>query len=336
MATQVFSWGLVLKRNSAGMWAGIVGLFVVISLTSGCQSRQEYRSFCSPSTPRLQCSADDQNYKCSQASGLVKLCETYVRRQVARNSPGSELLNLPLQYQNPGYQPWSLVSTGRDGHTYVAYIDGRTTQGFINSVWTLKAMVEKRVDDYQQASASYLNIVSEGMETSDEKVRKSISDLEALGPALQEAQTVGDSILKVIDVPPPFDFRTQALRVVIETAPTDIYLRLAAESAIRSQSQMREQTPQLVRTSKARLSDLQKIVAEPYAQQFADQLQRAEAVGKQAVRERAREWRRAESEGNGYRSGMGGGCSCAGGNVCYGPRGGRYCITSGGKQRYGI
>lgn len=25
-----------------------------------------------------------------------------------------------------------------------------------------------------------------------------------------------------------------------------------------------------------------------------------------------------------------------GGNVCYGPRGGRYCITSGGKQRYGI
>lgn len=29
-------------------------------------------------------------------------------------------------------------------------------------------------------------------------------------------------------------------------------------------------------------------------------------------------------------------CSCAGGNVCYGPRGGRYCITSGGKKRYGI
>lgn len=30
------------------------------------------------------------------------------------------------------------------------------------------------------------------------------------------------------------------------------------------------------------------------------------------------------------------GCSCAGGNVCYGPRGGRYCITSGGNKRYGI
>lgn len=31
-----------------------------------------------------------------------------------------------------------------------------------------------------------------------------------------------------------------------------------------------------------------------------------------------------------------GDCSCAGGNVCFGPRGGRYCITSGGNKRYGI
>lgn len=28
-------------------------------------------------------------------------------------------------------------------------------------------------------------------------------------------------------------------------------------------------------------------------------------------------------------------CSCSGGNVCIGPRGGRYCITAGGNKRYG-
>ncbi|MEE5153003.1 hypothetical protein V2J87_16820 [Pseudomonas alliivorans] len=27
-------------------------------------------------------------------------------------------------------------------------------------------------------------------------------------------------------------------------------------------------------------------------------------------------------------------CSCVGGNFCYGPRGGHYCITSGGNKRY--
>ena len=32
----------------------------------------------------------------------------------------------------------------------------------------------------------------------------------------------------------------------------------------------------------------------------------------------------------------GSGCPCSGSHVCIGPRGGRYCITSGGNKRYGI
>lgn len=32
----------------------------------------------------------------------------------------------------------------------------------------------------------------------------------------------------------------------------------------------------------------------------------------------------------------GGACSCSSGGVCVGPRGGRYCYTSGGNKRYGI
>lgn len=31
-----------------------------------------------------------------------------------------------------------------------------------------------------------------------------------------------------------------------------------------------------------------------------------------------------------------GDCSCRAHNVCYGPRGGRYCLTSGGNKRYGV
>lgn len=29
-------------------------------------------------------------------------------------------------------------------------------------------------------------------------------------------------------------------------------------------------------------------------------------------------------------------CPCNGGDVCVGPRGGRYCITSSGNKRYGV
>lgn len=31
-----------------------------------------------------------------------------------------------------------------------------------------------------------------------------------------------------------------------------------------------------------------------------------------------------------------GACPCDGGDVCTGPRGGRYCITSSGRKRYGV
>lgn len=33
---------------------------------------------------------------------------------------------------------------------------------------------------------------------------------------------------------------------------------------------------------------------------------------------------------------FGSSCPCSSGNVCIGPRGGRYCITSGGNKRYGV
>lgn len=34
--------------------------------------------------------------------------------------------------------------------------------------------------------------------------------------------------------------------------------------------------------------------------------------------------------------GYAGTCPCSGSNVCIGPRGGRFCITSGGNKRYGV
>lgn len=32
----------------------------------------------------------------------------------------------------------------------------------------------------------------------------------------------------------------------------------------------------------------------------------------------------------------GGSCPCSGSNICVGPRGGRFCYTSGGNKRYGV
>lgn len=50
------------------------------------------------------------------------------------------------------------------------------------------------------------------------------------------------------------------------------------------------------------------------------------------ARRSARSSRKRKSRG-GY---GGGACPCSGGTVCIGPRGGRFCITSGGNKRYGV
>ncbi|MCU9997911.1 SH3 domain-containing protein [[Pasteurella] aerogenes] len=41
-----------------------------------------------------------------------------------------------------------------------------------------------------------------------------------------------------------------------------------------------------------------------------------------------------KQKGNKQRAVYSSGCSCGSGNYCYGPRGGRYCITSGGNKSY--
>lgn len=45
--------------------------------------------------------------------------------------------------------------------------------------------------------------------------------------------------------------------------------------------------------------------------------------------------RRSSRRSSGYNFG-GSSCPCSGSNICIGPRGGRYCITSGGNKRYGV
>ena len=60
---------------------------------------------------------------------------------------------------------------------------------------------------------------------------------------------------------------------------------------------------------------------------------RAEASSQRTQR-KARRSSTTRSRASGAYSGSS--CPCSGANVCIGPRGGRYCITSGGNKRYGV
>lgn len=59
---------------------------------------------------------------------------------------------------------------------------------------------------------------------------------------------------------------------------------------------------------------------------------RASIQGRQSAWKKPR---RSSRRSSGYNFG-GSACPCSGSNICIGPRGGRYCITSGGNKRYGV
>lgn len=63
----------------------------------------------------------------------------------------------------------------------------------------------------------------------------------------------------------------------------------------------------------------------------------AEAEAKKRKRRRVRRRRTGFSGYTGHRGVADDGkCPCNGGDVCVGPRGGRYCITRSGNKRYGV
>jgi hypothetical protein len=62
----------------------------------------------------------------------------------------------------------------------------------------------------------------------------------------------------------------------------------------------------------------------------------AEARRRSGRRGRRRRARGLSGGAGGSRGTTDGECPCNGGKVCVGPRGGRYCITSGGNKRYGV
>jgi hypothetical protein len=140
---------------------------------------------------------------------------------------------------------------------------------------------------------------------------------------------------------PAQDFEALANQVVINTNAKDPYLRAGADLAIRGNKQSESNKPLiLVQDAVAQFEALHALTMVPYADQFVVVKKQAVILAAQAsqaakqARAQDRAYEKQFESSGGYHSG--GGCSCAGGNVCYGPRGGRYCITSGGNKRYGF
>ncbi|VVO65887.1 hypothetical protein PS903_01022 [Pseudomonas fluorescens] len=314
---------------------------VITLILIGCQN-QQYRILCSPEVPRNQCSVSElESPRCSRAKAAVIGCSQYVQYQVQNiQHEDREQKGLHSRsFSQPDAQPLKLGMYGaRTGTRYPVAVRNNTLVTYIESIYQVKNLVKERVNLYKVAVGEYTRLVVEGIDASPEEVQKAITDIRALREPLSYAVDMGTPIITFYSSQPTYNFAILANDVVTQTDSQDIYLQAGSDIAIKENARRQADSPlSQARSAVAQFESLRTVVNAPYEDQFEATKKEAAVLAVQARQLEAKDRARQRSlEQSAPRGGWSSGCSCADGNVCYGPRGGRYCITSGGNKRYGI
>lgn len=317
-------------------------LFVLAftTLLAGCQN-QQYKILCEPSYGAAKCDTSNlDSLSCGATRGTIRTCAAFVVNEVnaLAAKKGQQLTTTQPYYSRPGTEVLSLGSYGSGPQVY-AYVDARTPGAYVQSVHGAQNVMSERVSHYKMAADRYVNdVVSGTIVASDSDVLKAIAAIDAMRGPMAKAVEMSKPILDYYAAFPTTDFASLANQVVLKTNARDPYLRAAADLAIQRESEYNANRPfTQVQAAAAQFEALHTVAMVSYADQFAEVKKQAVILAAQAAqvakKKRAQEqaYEKQYGSSGGYH---GGGCSCAGSNACYGPRGGRYCITSGGNKRY--
>jgi hypothetical protein len=319
----------------------VVGVFLALIL-AGCQN-QQYVVMCDTQTSRNLCEVGDlETPECRRANAAVDGCASYVSYKIRQleTAKRKETGMVMRTYRAQSTQPLMLGLIGTSTQ-YPVYVKSDSLNAYVGSARMANKLVELRLNIYKAAVNSYLRDLNSNYVADDKNVTKAISDIKILRGPFEIAVQMGQPIVDFYASLPSQDFEALANQVVAQTNPKDPYLRLGAVRAIHEQKRFEKNSG--LKQAQAAVADfktLQAVLDAPYATQFATLKTQAVAEAVKARRVNERQRVRARSVDGGASSGgqrfSDSSCSCAGHNVCYGPRGGRYCITSGGNKRYGI
>ncbi|WP_441252915.1 hypothetical protein [Pseudomonas putida] len=319
------------------------------SLLAGCQN-QHYLIMCKPQYSGRTCDLSDLSdlsdldaRGCSSAKATVRTCSSFVdsevRRQLALKRGQT---NAPVPYRNSSSEVVRLGSYASGGGMLFVYLNSSTPQAYSQSAYEAKSMVNSRLSLLKFATSRYVSeVVNGNPKTSEGEVLAAIASLRSLEAPLKRMIDDGEHMLDFYSSQPSVDYEVMAHEVVRKTNDRDPYLRAGAEMAIGESKRYESNSPKVrVKEAVENFEALHALAIAPYSERFTELKKRASVQARVAAkaaehrRAQQRAFEREQRQGGGFEGS--GGCSCAGGNVCYGPRGGRYCITSGGKKRYGI
>lgn len=322
-------------------------------LLAGCQmaQRREYVASCPNMDVPLSCTIDYTRPGCGTANQAVESCSRFIDRNIkAQEARQAQAQGSTTgEYENPGAQKLLLGFEGEPTSKRAVYADASRLDVYVRSVDLAKALMASKIERYQSAMRAYSSLRATGQKADFRAVEVAYSELQSLVGPLLTASEQGQPISRFYEKKPSFDYELANMHFTSQFGNRNDVLREGWLRANRKHRAAQPFPPEVlavvsVAQFRSMASDISTRWPQTYSQdkvkadQAAADYQR-QKVRAAAARERERHYHETYQapsqprESTGY---SGGGCSCSGGNVCYGPRGGRYCITSGGNKRYGI
>ncbi|MCU9527473.1 hypothetical protein [Pseudomonas mosselii] len=321
------------------------------ALLAGCQNAQQaqYRAACPDAEIPQACKYDLSRAGCERVSIQVDSCARFVDRAVTeqeyKQARAHGFVTPHYQNQRPPIILLGIKEIHGSGTAF--YIDSTSLESYERSLREARDLLAWRVAQYEAAVKTYQGRAASGSATSTEAMETAVDQILKLKGPLEQAARAGEPIVSFYKAQPSFDYSMAAVRLSTSLGARNEVLQNGSRLAVRSHKE-REPYPGVVRAVvttagyKSMASDLDKTWPQRLAQDKAEgdrkaaafTRQRAQKVAAEAKQRRYHDLYQAPAERGGSQGYSNGGCSCSGGNVCYGPRGGRYCITSGGNKRY--
>lgn len=322
-------------------------------LLAGCQTAQhpQYVASCPKMDIPLSCTIDYHSPGCGAADQAVESCARFVDRNVKAeemHQARAKGFNV-IRYENQGAQKILLGFDGAGNSSRAVYADVSNVDAYVRSIDAAKSLMASKVSQYQAAMSAYTSKRAAGQSADFKPVEEAYGQLQKMVGPLVMASEQGAPMSRFYETMPTFDYERTAIQFTSQFGNRNKVLTegwLRANRQYRATQTFPAEVLAVVSVAQFRTmaSDISTRWPLTYANdkavadRAAAEHQRVKARAA-AVKERERQYHetyhapREPRESTGY---SGGNCSCSGGNVCYGPRGGRYCITSGGNKRYGI
>lgn len=224
------------------------GAFVFLAFSGCVNHNTAYSIYCSTDQPREQCERSGYSAReCGIEEKIIESCAGFVAQQasmIGKGNPDASRHNNMIDYQVRDRPEFSLgfISTSYGSKSGV-YLVTNSESGYVSSIPRIEDLVRNKIEVYDAARSNYFSALSGGhAEPPRKAVIDSVESIDELVVSLQEAKALGKPFLEKV-APESDDFERNVRLVVQSVNSSDVYLRRAADKAVKDRREYNSRYP---------------------------------------------------------------------------------------------